>query len=197
MDDDFIREPREVRESQDPVRNVTRHTRSGGEEHGGGGTTAHESRLVPRERCDPRAHHGLELGEVDERLRRLAHRVDRLRAHERPAEQRHGRGCVDDRLHAEVAIDLSALGQCSFSLPEGPDGARGGADSGRGLVLGRPHGHVRVALQERLEPLGAWVLEYVAGLPALDDDALIHEDHLVGDLPREEHLVGHDEHGHA
>ena len=35
------------------------------------------------------------------------------------------------------------------------------------------------------------------GWPCLDDDALVHEHHAVGDLAGEAHLVGDDDHRHA
>jgi hypothetical protein len=50
------------------------------------------------------------------------------------------------------------------------------------------------------EQLGALVLrivEELVWLVLLDDLALIHEDHPVGNLPGEAHFVGHAEHGHA
>ena len=55
-------------------------------------------------------------------------------------------------------------------------------------------------LTRRRNALGALLLraqEHVVRRPLLDDDALIHEDHAVGDLAREAHLVGDHDHGGA
>ena len=51
--------------------------------------------------------------------------------------------------------------------------------------------------QELLRALRAGLAEEIVLGGVLDDLAAVHEDHAVGDLARESHLVGHAHHGHA
>src|SRR3954447_8472821 len=56
---------------------------------------------------------------------------------------------------------------------------------------------VRQPAYELTGPFLARALQHGVGRAALDDDALVHEDDLVGDLTREAELVGDDHHGPA
>src|SRR5215472_3224796 len=51
--------------------------------------------------------------------------------------------------------------------------------------------------EERLRSLLLRIGEHLARWAGFDDDAAIHEHHLVGDFAGEAHLVGHDDHRHA
>src|SRR5699024_11752759 len=51
--------------------------------------------------------------------------------------------------------------------------------------------------EEALQALGLRVVDELARGAAVDDAALVHEHHLVGDLAGEAHLMGHHDHGHA
>ena len=51
--------------------------------------------------------------------------------------------------------------------------------------------------EEQLGPFGFRVVEELFGFVLFDDLTLVHEDHPVGHLTGEAHLVGDDHHGHA
>ena len=51
--------------------------------------------------------------------------------------------------------------------------------------------------QERLRALFPGLADHLSRRPFLDDDAAVHEQHLVGHLARELHLVRDDDHRHA
>src|SRR5262249_53144238 len=51
--------------------------------------------------------------------------------------------------------------------------------------------------EERLRSLLLRIGEHLARWAGFDDDAAVHEHHLVGDFAGEAHLVGHDDHRHA
>ena len=100
--------PIELLEAQDPVVGIARDRRRGRQEEPRRGTAADERRLIAGNVREPPADRRLQLDEIDEALRRLAHRLEYRRRHQRSTQDREGRAPVDDRLDAQAAIDVAA-----------------------------------------------------------------------------------------
>ena len=58
----------------------------------------------------------------------------------------------------------------------------------KGSILG-------VAREELAGAFLLWVVDDLLGVTLLHDDAAVHEDHLVRNIPSEGHLMGDDDHG--
>ena len=82
VDDELPRVSVQVSRPQHAVVRPAGHARRCRQEQPRGGAARHEGRLVPGERGQPSADRHLQLGQVDETGRRLAHRLEHLRRHQ-------------------------------------------------------------------------------------------------------------------
>ena len=53
----------------------------------------------------------------------------------------------------------------------------------------------RVTLQKTFRPLARGIIQHIMRRAVFNYDALVHEENRVGDLAREFHLVGYNDHG--
>ena len=109
LDEELARQAGEIGVAHERLGGVAAHAHDRRQEQAGGRTARDEGSLVAGQLGDAATDGVLQFVEVDERLRRLAHRLDDLGWHQRAAEIGHRRRAVDDRFDPDPPVDRAGL----------------------------------------------------------------------------------------